>query len=82
MENQRPNLYTLPHIRILIFLIHKRRMRHPPRPPVDLTIKTLDQQHLLRRLPMQIPPFVSLIRPHRQRLSPSIRIDQPPRDQV
>ena len=76
MENQRSNLYTLPLIRVLVFLIYKRRMRHSPRSPVNLTIKTLNQQHLLRRLPMQIPPFVRLVRPHRQRLASPIRIYQ------
>jgi hypothetical protein len=82
VKHQRSDLNALPVRLIHRALIHKRRMRHPSRPPIDLGVKTLDQQHLARRLPVQEVPLVALVRLHRVRLAPSIWVDQSDRNQV
>ena len=76
MKHQCPNLDTLPRLPLDCLRIHKRRMRHPPRPPIKLAIKTLDQHHLLGRLTVDIIPFMVLVRPDSQRLAPAVRIDE------
>lgn len=82
MKNKRPDLNTLPCPLILTFLIHKRTMWNPSRPPIRLTIETLNHQHLLRRLFINIKPLMSLIRPHTIRLSFPIWIYQLHRHQI
>lgn len=42
-----------------MFGIHKRTMRNTSRSSISLTIKTLDQKHLLRCLLIQIVPFMA-----------------------
>jgi len=42
IKNQSPNLNTLPRYLILPLLVNKRTMRHPSRPAIRLTIKTLN----------------------------------------
>lgn len=76
MENQRSNLDTLPRTLTLSLLVHERAMRHPPSPPIQLRIKTLDQHDLLRRLLPKIMPAMTRIRTNRKRLPNTIRIDQ------
>ena len=82
MEHQRPDLNTLSPPLPNRTLIHKCRMRHPPRPSVHLAIITLDQHDLLGLLPVQKIPSMRIIRPHRQRLPLPVRIDQRHRHQV
>lgn len=57
-------------------------MRHPSRPPIRLGVKTLDQSHQLRRLPIPEEPLDPWIRLDRVRLSLTIRIDQLHRHEV
>ena len=80
MKHQRPNLDTFPSFLPLIFFIDKRAMRHPSRPPISLTIKTLNQHDLTRCLPKQIMPLVApgplLTGPHSIRLACPVRINQ------
>lgn len=82
MKHQRPNLNTLPRLPVDRFGIHKRRMWHPPRPPVNLAIKTLDQHHLLGCLAIDIIPLMLLVRPDGQRLAPAVRVDEADRHEV
>ena len=51
-------------------------MRRPPRPPVRLGIKTLDQRDLIRPLPVQEVPPMLLARPDGKRLPHPIRVDE------
>lgn len=80
MKHQRPNLNTLPRHSLHKLLINKRTMRHPPRPPIRLTIKALNQRNLARTLLKQIMPLMTsralLTRPHSISLSSPMRIDQ------
>lgn len=82
MEHQRSNLNTLPRLLAYRLRIYKGGMRHPPRPPVKLRIKTLDQHDLLRRLAVDIIPSVLCVGTHSQRLAPSVGIDEPDRNKV
>ena len=82
MKHKRSNLNTLPIIPINMTRVLKRSMRHPPRPTIKLTVKALDQCHLIRSLPiLEIPP-VLLVRPDSIRLALTIRIDQLDSDKV
>ena len=51
-------------------------MRHPPSPPVELRVKTLDQQNLPRRLLPQVKPAVFRIRTNGKGLSDTVWINQ------
>ena len=51
-------------------------MRHPPSPPIQLRIKTLDQHDLLRRLLPKIMPAMTRVRTNRKCLPNTIRINQ------
>ena len=82
MEHQSSNLNTLPTLLILRLRVHERRMRHPPRSPVELAIIALDQHHLLRCLTIQVIPFMLLIRSHSQRLTLAIRVDESDRHKI
>lgn len=82
MENQRAHLNALPAPLMRRTLINERRMRHPPRPPVKLAVETLDQKHLLRRLPAQIVPPVLCVRSDRVRLPSAIGVDQRDGDEI
>ena len=87
MKHQSPNLNALPDGDILpvSIRIHKRRMRHPPRPPIRLGIEALDQQHLLGRQATLIIPPVRIIMPHLQRLAPArlrLTVDEARGDEV
>ena len=76
MEDQRSDFDTLPSTLILRPLIHKRAMRRPPSPPIQFGVKTLDQQHLPRRLLSQIIPAMTRIWPDRKSLADTIRVNQ------
>ena len=82
MKNQGPNLNTLPRHLSFPLLIHKRTMWHSPRPSVNLTIKTLDQQHLSWGLLVNVKPPMSLTWPDAVRLPFTIRIDQLHRHEI
>jgi hypothetical protein len=75
MENQRAHLNTLPAPLVCCTLIDEGRMRHPPRPPVNLAVKAFDQKHLLWRLSAQIIPSMFSIRSYRVCLPSSIGVD-------
>jgi hypothetical protein len=76
MEYQGSYLDTLPRRRIIPSRVNKRRVRHPPSPPIRLTIKTLDQEHLLRLQPALIVPSLTLVVPHIKRLASPVRVDE------
>ena len=84
MKHQRPDLDTLPRREILPCrrFIHERRMRHPSRASIKLTVETLDQHNFLRRLSICVEPLMFRIWSDRKRLTLTIRIDQGHRDQV
>ncbi len=82
MENQRSNLDTLPRTLILSPFIHKRAMRHPPSPAIQLRIKALNQQNLPWRLLSEIEPAMAWVRTDRKRLPDTIRIDKLHRQKV
>ena len=76
MKHKRSNLNTLPIIPINMTRILKRSMRYPPRPTIKLTIKALDQGHLIRPLPiLEVPPML-LIWPDSVRLALTVGIDE------
>lgn len=71
MEHQSPDLDALSGRDVLAVRVrvHKRRVRDPPRPPVRLCIKALDQQHLLGRQAALVVPAVRVVVPNLQRLA-------------
>jgi hypothetical protein len=75
MENSRAHFNTLPASLVHRILIGERRMRHPPRPPINLVVKTLDQKHLRRRLSAQVKSLIISVRSDRVRLPSSVGID-------
>jgi hypothetical protein len=76
MKYQSSNLNTFPRCLSLISLVNESRVGNSPRPPINLRIETLEQQHLIRLLLIQIIPFVSRACSHRKVLSLSIRINE------
>lgn len=56
MKHQSPHLDTLAPLQVLSPINMERRMRDAPRSPIFLRIKTLDQQHLIRRKPRLVEP--------------------------
>ena len=82
VKYQRPNLNTLPRLPLRRLGICKRGMRHPPRPPINLAIKTLDQHHLLGRLAIGVIPLVLLVRPDGQCLASAVWVDEGDGDEV
>lgn len=76
MENQSSDLDTLSRTLSLSLPIHKRAMRYPPSPPVELRIKTFDQQNLPRRLLPKVKPAMLRVRTNRKGLSNTVRINQ------
>ena len=76
MENQRSDLDTLSRTLSLSLLIHKRAMRYPPSPPVELRIKTFDQQNLPRRLLPKVKPAMLRVGTNGKGLSNTVRINQ------
>lgn len=50
MKNQRPHLNALSRRLLLRRWVNKRRMRHPPRPPIRLGVVKLDQSNHIRSL--------------------------------
>ena len=82
MKHQSPNLNTLPPTLPLRLRIHKRRMRHPPRTPINLRIKTLNQRNQLRRLRIAIIPLNPRVRLNSIRLALAVRVDELDADEV
>ena len=76
MEDQGSNLDTFPRTLSLSPLIHKRTVRHPPSPPIQLRIKTLDQENLRRRLLPKIEPAMMQVRTDGKSFPDPIRVDQ------
>lgn len=77
MENQGPHLNTLPRRNLVTGVrVHKRTMRHGPRAPDRLAIKTLDQQRILGLQLRLVKPLVRRVIPHCVRLSLSSRVDK------
>lgn len=64
MEHQSPDLDTLPSLAVRRLGIHKGRVRHPPRPAIQLRVVALDQRHLARGLAIGVEPLVRLVRFH------------------
>ena len=82
MKHQSAHLNTLPRPLTLRLRVHKSRMRHPPRPPIQLRIKAFDQHDLLRRLAIRIVPLMLLVRANRVRLSASVGVDERHGDEI
>lgn len=70
MENQCPDFNALPdwHVLPISVRVHKRSVWNPPRPPIRLGIKALDQQHLFRSQAALVIPAVGIVVPDLQRL--------------
>lgn len=82
MKHQRANLNTLPPILRLSLGIHKRRVRHTARTPINLGIEAFDQCHQVRRLPIPIIPLDTRVRLHSKRFALAVRVDQLHADEV
>lgn len=82
MENQSPNLNALSRLPMLSLRIDKSRMRHPPRSPIRLRIKALNQHHLVRSLAIRIVPLMRRARFYGIQLPYAIRVDERHPDEI
>lgn len=76
MEHQSSDFNALPGIFIHRLWVHKCGVRNSPSATVELRIETLDQSHLLWRLPVQVVPFVVSVGSDGVCLASSVWVDQ------
>lgn len=76
MENQSSHLNTLPRSLIDSLRVRKRRMRHTPRPTINLRIKALNQRHQIRSLRISVIPLNIRIGLDGIRLAFPVRVDE------
>lgn len=76
VEDQSPDLNTLPRLLVLGRWVDKRCMRHSPRTTIELRVVALDEHNLLRRLPVQVEPPMAFVGPNGERGTFSVWVDE------
>lgn len=76
MEDQRPDLNTLPRALPFIRLIHKGAVRHPPSSTIHFGVETLDQQNLARSLLAEVEPAMIRVRTDGIGFADAVWVDQ------